>query len=147
AITDQQWRAAIADELAERYGPAGRRSVRDWSRSAGEVAAEVLALVRQQRLVRPVALLSNATDRLPADLARLGLDRELDAVFSSWQLGLAKPDPAVFIAVSARLGSAAGDCLLVDDAAENVRAAIEVGMLGHHFRTVAGLVAFLATQP
>ena len=40
-----------------------------------------------------MALLSDATDRLPRDLQRLGPDGELDAVFNSSELGLAKPDP------------------------------------------------------
>ena len=65
----------------------------DWSGPCGEVDRRVLAVLREQRRSRPVALLSDATDRLPRDLQRLGPDGELDAVFNSSELGLAKPDP------------------------------------------------------
>ena len=44
-----------------------------WSGPCGEVDRRVLAVLREQRRSRPVALLSNATDRLPRDLQRLRL--------------------------------------------------------------------------
>ena len=45
AIDDAHWRAAIADRLTARYGPAGRRVVAEWSRSSGTVDAAVFARV------------------------------------------------------------------------------------------------------
>ncbi|HTZ43207.1 MAG TPA: HAD-IA family hydrolase [Jatrophihabitans sp.] len=145
-ITDDQWRAAIADELAAQHGEGGRKAVVDWSEPCGEIDAEVLDLVRDQRAVRTVALLSNATDRLTDDLRRLGVHDEFDAIFNSWQLGVAKPDPLTFRRVHESLGRQAEDCLFVDDAAANVEAAIALGLTGHHYRGAAGLREFLAAQ-
>ena len=90
-ISDAQWRAAIAARLVAVHGEAAAGAVADWSGPCGEVDRRVLAVLREQRRSRPVALLSNATDRLPRDLQRLGLDDEFDAVFNSSALGLASP--------------------------------------------------------
>ena len=47
-----------------------------------------------------VALFSNASTRLEADLETCGLDVAFDVVFNSARLGLAKPDPKAFLAVA-----------------------------------------------
>jgi putative hydrolase of the HAD superfamily len=142
-ITDAAWRAGVADELTRRHGAGGREAVREWSAPVGEVDPEVLAVVRAQRRVRTVALLSNATDRLRSDLRALSLDDEVDAVFSSAELGVAKPDPEVFALVCDALDLAPELCLFVDDSAEHVAAAAKFGMEAHHYRSVAGLSDFL----
>jgi putative hydrolase of the HAD superfamily len=146
-LTDRQWRAGVADQLSARYGENGQRAVAAWSSSAGEVNAEVLDLVRAYRRDHPVAVLSNGTDRLPADLVRLGLDLEVDAIFNSWQLGATKPAPEVFRQVCTQLGVEAADCLFVDDTAGHAQAAAELGMISHHYTEPSRLARFLAAQP
>ncbi len=143
-LTDAEWRAGVAEELARRYGTDGTAAVREWSEPVGEVDADVLHLIRAQRRVRTVALLSNATDRLRPDLRALSLEEEFDAVFSSAELGVAKPDPEVFRHVCASLGREPGQCLFVDDSAGHAAAAAAVGLRAHHFRSVTGLEDFLA---
>ena len=143
-VTDAAWRAGVAEVLTRLHGPGGREAVREWSAPVGEVDTDVLRLVRAQRQVRTVALLSNATDRLRSDLRQLSLDDELDAVFSSAELGVAKPDPEVFTRVCEALGLAPGQCLFVDDSAEHVAAAARVGLEAHHYRSAADLSDFLA---
>ena len=146
-ISDGQWRDQVAGELAGRFGRAAAAgAVSRWSASAGEVDEEVLAVVRGLRGQCRVALLSNATTRLRADLDRLGLTGVLDEVFSSAELGLAKPDADVFRVVCARLGVAPSECGFVDDTAGHVRAAEAVGLVGHRYVSPAGLVGFLTTH-
>ncbi len=142
-VTDTAWRAGVAEELTRRHGADGAAVVREWSTPVGEVDAQVLGIVRAQRRVRAVALLSNATDRLRPDLRALALDVEFDAVFSSAELGVAKPDPEVFARVCAALGLPPGRCLFVDDSARHVAAAAAAGLTAHHHRSAAGLEAFL----
>jgi putative hydrolase of the HAD superfamily len=142
-IDDDRWRAEVAAVLVAEHGPAAAAAVAEWSRSPGSVDADVLAVVRRYRRRAPVALLSNATTRLPADLARLGLDAEVDRIFASYALGVAKPDPRVFALVCAQLGAAPADCLFVDDTTGHVTAARAAGLVTHHFETVDGLTRFL----
>lgn len=59
---------------------------------------------------------------------QLGYGDLLDGAFYSYELGLAKPDPAYFAAVADRLGVAPGRLLLIDDNAANVAAARSVGL-------------------
>jgi len=145
-VTDAAWRAGVAEELTRRHGAGGRDAVREWSAPVGEVDADVLALVRAQRRVRTVALLSNATDRLRRDLRALCLEDEFDAVFSSAELGVAKPDPEVFRLVCTALGREPEQCLFVDDSAGHAAGAAAVGLRAHHYRSVAGLEDFLARR-
>lgn len=53
----------------------------------------------------------------------------LDGCFYSYELGAAKPDPAYFERIAARLDLPAGRMLFVDDRVDNVEGARAVGML------------------
>ena len=142
-IDDDAWRAEVTTALATVHGPAARAAVAEWSASAGAVDPAVLEVVRRYRRTAPVVALTNATSRLPRDLARIGLDRELDRVFSSHELGVAKPDPRVFALVCAQLGREPAECLFVDDTEGHVAAARRTGLRAHHYRDPAGLAVFL----
>lgn len=59
--------------------------------------------------------------------------------FASCELGLAKPDPAIFLMVARQLGTDPDRCLMVDDLAENVVGARRAGMRGLRFRGTKAL--------
>ncbi|HEX7304407.1 HAD-IA family hydrolase [Lentzea sp.] len=135
-ITDEQWHDEIARVIP-------REEVDAWA-VVGSVIPEALALVRKAREQCFVALLSNATTRLEADLELLGLDAEFDAVFNSARLGLAKPDPAIYRRVLDELGYPTG--VFCDDSAENAAAASEAGLDGVHVPDTAALREALAVR-
>jgi putative hydrolase of the HAD superfamily len=92
----------------------------------------------------PLALLSNA----PLEMARhieaapwAGLFRHR---FFSADLRLAKPDPAIFEHVAARLAAAPADLTFVDDRAANVEAARAAGLRAFRFTGAARLRRDLA---
>ncbi|MFD8594745.1 HAD-IA family hydrolase [Kitasatospora sp. NPDC059646] len=145
-VTDEEWRAAVADDLAAVCGSAARARavVADWGRQPSRVDAEVLALLGAARRRAPVLLVSNGTTRLEADLAALGLDTAVDGVLNTARLGVAKPDARVYLAAAELADVPPGQCLFVDDSAGNVAAAEALGMLGHHHRGAAGLRRALA---
>lgn len=148
SLSDADWRAGVTTRLARATScalPEAAAAVAQWSASPGATNPDVLGLLRRQRIVRTVALLSNATDRLEPDLETLGLLHEVDAVFNSCRLGVAKPDPAIFAAATATLGVPAQQCAFVDDTLTHVRAAASAGLHVHHFTDVQGLATFLAT--
>jgi putative hydrolase of the HAD superfamily len=58
----------------------------------------------------------------------LPVDELFDAVVDSSQVGMRKPDPAIFLLTCERLGLAPAECLFVDDLRCNVDAATELGM-------------------
>lgn len=56
--------------------------------------------------------------------------------FLSFELGLVKPDPAIFAAVAAGLPAAPEQVLFLDDNAVNVAAAVDSGFAARHVRGV-----------
>lgn len=140
-VTDEQWRSAVADDLSEACGSIDRaRSiVTAWSELVPSVDQEVVSLLARVREVAAVALVSNATTRLESDLARQGLDTLADAVVNTSRIGVAKPDPRVYLIAAERVGAPVHRCLFVDDTAANVIAAREVGMTALHYRTIGDL--------
>ncbi|WP_373995728.1 HAD-IA family hydrolase [Streptomyces sp. NP160] len=146
--TDEQWREGTAERIAHAHGvglDAARDVVASWSASAGEVDRGVLELIREQRRTRRVVLLSNATDRLDADLARLGVEDEVDGVYATWRIGVAKPDPAVYQHVADDLGLPTSACAFVDDSPKHVEGARAAGMVAHLFTGADDLRVFLAS--
>lgn len=142
-ISDEEWRSEVVRRLARSW-PAADVAVAAWSESAGAVDHTVLALVREVRTQVPVALFSNATSRLLRDLDALGLTEEVDAVVNSSDLGVAKPDPAAFLAAARACGRSPEACLFVDDSAANVAGARSVGMAAEQFTSVPKLREHLA---
>jgi epoxide hydrolase-like predicted phosphatase len=59
-------------------------------------------------------------------------DALFDAVVISGEVGLRKPDPAIYALAARELGVAPGECVFVDDIAANVRGAVAAGMVGIH---------------
>ncbi len=86
------------------------------------------------------AMLSNCG---PEVMGRMRADRDLAATFDtlviSWEVGVLKPDPAIYRLTLERLGVAAPAALFVDDRLENVAAAERVGVQGLLFTGDASL--------
>jgi FMN phosphatase YigB (HAD superfamily) len=142
----ESWLAEVVSDLASRFPDADvRAAVARWSASPGEVVPEVLVRVRALRAVGIlVVLVTNATDRLPGDLFRLGLADALDGIVSSADVGAAKPEPEIYVAALALAGVEAGEAGFVDDHVDNVAAAEALGIRGHRYVDVAGLDDALA---
>lgn len=66
-------------------------------------------------------------------LANVAYDRHFDHQFHSFQVGLAKPDPAYFRHVVAELGVEPEEAVFVDDMEVNVRGARKAGLNAVHF--------------
>jgi putative hydrolase of the HAD superfamily len=156
AVTDEQWRARIAAELAQSGSPGGdadtalagrtapapaaaAAAVQEWSRGVGEVDVAVLAWLDAVRRTAPVVLVTNATTRLQHDLSALGLIDHVDAVVNSSRIGVAKPDPRLLVHAAGVVGAPIEQCLFVDDSAANVDAARRLGMVGVVFTGIETL--------
>lgn len=144
AIADEAWRQEIAVRLSARYRDSdATEAVAQWSRAAGSVDAVVHAMLACCRDRLRVVLVTNATTRLPNDLAALGLEDFFHAIANSSALGAAKPDAAIFEAALSMAGVAPANALYVDDSAHNVAAAQAMGMRTCLFRGHDSLRSFL----
>jgi putative hydrolase of the HAD superfamily len=79
------------------------------------------------------ALLSNSWG---LDYDRAGWDALFDAVVISGEVGLRKPEPAIYRLAAKRLGARPQECVFVDDLAHNVHGAVAAGMVGVHHTEV-----------
>lgn len=147
-ISDERWRRRVAESLAGSCGSAALAQdlVRDWTTLTGRVDGDVLDLLTPLRARIPVVLVSNATTRLEADLAALGLADAFDAVINTARIGVAKPDRQVFEAAARAVDAEPRRCLFVDDTADHVEAARNAGLTGHHYRGVGELRDALASM-
>ncbi|WP_326762788.1 HAD-IA family hydrolase [Streptomyces phaeochromogenes] len=145
-ITDEQWRSAVAADLASTYGSQeqAHAAVAAWSELVPLVDLELVDLLTRVRDVASVALVSNGTTRLEQDLARQGLDSLAHAVVNTARIGVAKPHPRVYRIAAERVGATPERCLFIDDTEANVTAAREVGMAAVHYRQLDELRMALA---
>jgi epoxide hydrolase-like predicted phosphatase len=90
-----------------------------------------------------IGLLSNAADDLHAVLDQLEVADAFDAVVLSADVGLVKPDPAIYERILARLGVPAEQAVFVDDLRINVDAARQLGLHAARFRGLAPLRKWL----
>ena len=81
----------------------------------------------------PVSLLSNAPRELARVLERHPALKPFTHRLFSADLGLVKPDPAVFTVALGVLRTGPGDVVFVDDRLDNVAAAAALGIRAHHF--------------
>ena len=126
AETHAAWLESIVADLAPVAGgpELARAAVDEWQADRGVVVPEVLDLIREVRAARiPVGLATNATDRLDADLDKLGLSHEFDVVVNSSVIGTYKPTKGFFDAACKALQHPPALCLFVDDDDRHVRGA------------------------
>jgi epoxide hydrolase-like predicted phosphatase len=99
----------------------------------------VLDLVERVRACGiPVAVLSNSLGRGGYNLYQgYDLDNRFDAVVISDQVGLRKPDPAIYRLATARIGVPTSSCVFADDTEANLDPARALGMAAVHFTNAA----------
>jgi putative hydrolase of the HAD superfamily len=83
-----------------------------WAR-VGQGVPEALARLRAAGL--RLAVVSNSEGTLAALFAEVGLAGAVDTIVDSWEVGVAKPDPAIFHLALTRLGVPPGSALMVGD--------------------------------
>jgi len=140
-VTREEWLASAVPVLAGLVGSAARASAltAEWLAARTWADVEALALLARARARVPVVLVSNATSELPAHLRELGLRDAFDSVVSSYEVGVAKPDPRILEIAAARGGAPVERCLFVDDRPENAEAASALGMVAVVYRAPADL--------
>ena len=100
-----------------------------------EVDARMLRLVDRVRAAGVITALATNQQSYRGGfmLANLGHEAHFDHQFHSFQVGLAKPDPAYFTHIVETLGIAPEEAVFVDDMAVNVRGARRAGLRAVHF--------------
>lgn len=134
----QAWLEEAHHLLEARAGRQLPRLHEAW-RTAQHLIAENVALVRALRPAYRIGILSNADLSLRERLRDgLGIADLFDAVVCSAEVGMAKPEPAIYRLAAERLGLPPEACVFIDDHEPNVAAAGQVGMRGLFYRVDRG---------
>jgi epoxide hydrolase-like predicted phosphatase len=114
--------------------PGGMPEFLDKYWSADEVNWSLVEYIQKLRLHYKVGLLSNAWDDLRQTMhQRWNIDVLFDVLIISAEVKLVKPDPRIFRLAVEHLQVQPGEALFVDDVAENVDAARQVGLAAIHY--------------
>jgi len=106
--------------------------------------AELVRFIRGLRGRLKTALLSNASLRLEAMLRdELHIEDCFDVIVVSAQVGLMKPDPAIFHLTLEQLGVTPQEAVFIDDNPANVDAAAAMGLHAIRFTSREALLAEL----
>ena len=142
AVTGRRTRASWIAEIGRQVGSPTAAS--EWLAERGSVDPAILELydeLREQGI--RVAVLTNGTDTVEAELREFDVFDRFDAVFSTWDIGFAKPDRRAFEHVVRALDVRPEAVLFTDDSPSKLAGATELGMATHHFVDVSQLRADL----
>ena len=134
AISNEEYIQRVADRLGLSSAEAAD-DFADAFYSVVRLNREVIAAVRELRTRFKVALLTNAwpdADKLLRDKQGIDVYAEFDAYVNSAEVGMAKPDPAIYRLTLERLGVAPQEAVLLDDSLRNVEAARALGIHAIH---------------
>ena len=90
--------------------------------------AEILDLLDERGVATAVAT-STRRERALAKLDRVGLTHRFAALVGGDEIAHGKPAPDIFLAAAARLGVAAGDCIVLEDSEPGIIGAAAAGMM------------------
>ncbi len=148
-LAPDAYRAAVVAHLARVLPPDRAEAALDaWEarrRQDLPVEPAMDALLDRLRGRVRLGLLSNAGRGARERLDALGVSARFDDVVCSGDVGLAKPDPAIFRLAAHRLGVAPEACAFIDDTERHVAAARTIGLRAHHHHAsrVPALLTFL----
>lgn len=107
---------------------------------AGAIEDSVAVLARLRALGVPLYALTNwSAETFPLARARFDFLGWFRGIVVSGEVGMKKPDPAIFRLCLERFALAPGDAVFIDDAPANVAAAEALGLTGLRFTSAAGL--------
>jgi epoxide hydrolase-like predicted phosphatase len=88
-----------------------------------------------------IGMLSNAADNWLDKLFEPWQVQLFDEVMLSYQVGMVKPDPAMYQMIANRLGVLPADCVFVDDSERYVVAAADLGMQAIYHQDTPATIA------
>jgi beta-phosphoglucomutase len=120
----------LDEEKKEEYATLKNRLYVDYiSRmTPDEILPGVREFLQELKSINIRIALGSASRNTPLILERVGLKNMFDAVADGNNVTKAKPDPEVFLKAAELIGVDPGNCIVFEDAAAGVQAALNAGM-------------------
>lgn len=119
-----------------------------WQEMVPDVIDETVEIARalHDRGVPLFALTNFSTEKFPLVRRRFDVFDLFEGIVVSGEIGVVKPDRAIYLHFAERFGLAAADCLFIDDSPFNVLGAEAVGMAAIRYTSPAQLREELASR-
>lgn len=128
-------RAAISERTGANRERADEPMARMWEWYLGVPNPELIEYLRTLRPRYRTGLLSNSfVGAREHEQEPYGFAELVDDIVYSHEVGMCKPDPAIYELTCVRLGVRPGETVFVDDLLANVEATREAGMIAIHHR-------------
>lgn len=127
-VSEAQMRQMYVDALGLDNASAEVMMAELWDAYCGELDTEMYDFAKRLRPSYTTAILSNSGDGARREeQRRYGFEDLVDTIVYSHEVGLAKPDPAIYALTTTRLGVEPSEIVFLDDAEGHVQAAREFG--------------------
>jgi epoxide hydrolase-like predicted phosphatase len=128
-MSEAEYRERCATELGLSPAKADEFMADMWDWYCGELDDDLMAFAASLRPGLRTAIISNSADgSRREETGRYAFDQLFDPIIYSHEVGVAKPDPAIFELTCARMGQEPAQTVFVDDVPGHVAAAGTVGM-------------------
>lgn len=129
-LSDKEFFKALADITGETAD-----QVETELEANNELNQSLVEYIDQLKHKYKIALLSNsASEYLRNEIAKYDLEKYFDEIVISSEVGLIKPEPAVFEHILQKLSASASECVFTDDNPKYVNAANDLGINGLVFK-------------
>lgn len=127
-------------ELPENFIPELKKATQQRFARSLEPVNGVEQVLRwlQQRATQACVASNGGTAKIRHSLEVTGLDRYFEHFFSAEQVKQGKPAPDLFMLAADTLGYDANECVVIEDSAAGVQAALAAGMQVYHYNAEAG---------
>jgi putative hydrolase of the HAD superfamily len=130
-VTEREMRAMYAAALGLDDAAADTMMAELWDVYCGRLDVELRDFAAGLRPSYTTAILSNSADGARREeQRRYGFEQLVDVIVYSHEVGLAKPDPAIYALTAERLGAHPHEIVFLDDHEEPVAAARRLGWHG-----------------
>jgi beta-phosphoglucomutase len=124
--SDAIYSAIQKEEMLERKNGYYREMLKDLHPE--DILPEILEIISWLKKQKIKIAIGSSSRNTPIILEKIGLSDEFDAVVDGNQISHSKPDPEVFLRGAGRLGVIPEKCMVIEDAAAGVEAALSGGM-------------------
>ncbi len=140
--THNEWLVSVQEAVERNFGDKAPAVLKAWDEAERPLNQDMIALVKRLRAAGyRTGIISNTIpgleERLRMEDERQPPARRLVSLFDvrvgSGDLGIAKPDPGIYLYATGALGLPPQSCVFTDDVRKYAEAAREVGMHGFHF--------------
>ena len=94
-----------------------------------DILPGVITLLEDINKNNLLTAVGSSSKNTPLILKRIGMDKSFDTVVDGNSIRKSKPDPEVFIKCAQQLKTNPGDCVVYEDAAAGIEAALAAGMV------------------